>query len=90
MKSYISDDDLGILAVCALRYCMARRTESPDAVIGIVREYISELIDSDILILYNDCLRQRETGRYSESAIDKPSWLAWAEVVRKEKERRKL
>lgn len=90
MKTYLNHDDFGILAVCALRYAAIRKTEVPDAVIGIVREHIRELKNEDIIILWRDCERQRQTGRYGDPVVDKPSWLMWAEIVKAEKARRGL
>lgn len=89
-KIYISKHDIGILSIAALRYSIGRKTTMPDTVIGIARQYIHDFCDSDIVLMWQDCERQERYEKYGDPVIDKPIWIQWAEIVKAEKERRKL
>lgn len=82
----ITDEDFGILAVCAIRYCQGRETYMPELVRRIVRGHISEVTDKDLQVLINDCECQRAFG---DENIDKPGWLEWKDFLIKEQNRRK-
>lgn len=84
----IEENDLGTLCICALRYCMGRRTYMPDLVRGIVRPLLPKLADRDIGVLLDDCRFQASMSMWGDETIDKPGWLKWMEELEKERERR--
>lgn len=88
MKNDISQDDLGTLCICAIRYCQGRQTYMPSLVQGIVREHFSELSDRDINVMLDDCKFQEQMNLYGDPNIDKPDWIRWRNDLEKEQERR--
>lgn len=69
----ISHRDFGTLCICALRYCMGRRTYMPSLVQGIVRSHFFDLADEDLRILRNDKQWQSDMELYGDPC-DKTSW----------------
>ena len=88
MSIKISEEQLGILAICALRYCQGRRTYMPSLVQQIVGSHLSELRDKDINVMVEDCQFQRKMNLYGDNC-DKVDWLKWEERVIAESRRRK-
>lgn len=84
----ISEEDFGILAVCAIRYCQGRQTYMPSLIRGIVKSHLSEITDKDLQVLINDCESQAQWDNYG-SDYDKVGWLEWKECLLAEQERRK-
>ena len=82
----IDNDDFGVLAVCAIRYCQGRRTYMPELIRGIIRSHIDEVSDKDLQVMINDCEYQYDFG---DENIDKPKWLEWKEFLINEQKRRK-
>ena len=85
----LSQNDLGTLAICAIRYCQGRQTYMPSLVQGIVRGHLTELPDETLTVMLRDCEDQEKYNLYGSETIDKPGWLRWKEDLLKEKERRK-
>lgn len=85
----IDQDDIGTLCICALRYCMGRRTYMPDLVRCIVRSLLGKLSDKDVSVMLDDCAYQKRCDLFGDPDIDKPGWVAWETELRDEKERRK-
>lgn len=88
MSIELSEEQFGILSICALRYCHGRRTYMPSLVQGIVRAHLSELSDKDIEVMMDDCKFQRQFNLYGDDC-DKVNWLKWEEFVIAESKRRK-
>lgn len=89
MKMNISDENLGLLCICALRYCFGRQSYMPSLIQDIVKGLLPYLPDNDINIMVEDTDFQSRMNLYGDEHIDKPGWLKWAEIVKEEKERRK-
>ena len=88
MSVKISEEQFGILSICALRYCHGRRTYMPSLVQRIVGTHLSELSDKDIGVMMEDCQYQRRFNLYGDNC-DKVDWLKWEEKVIAESRRRK-
>lgn len=84
----VDNEDFGILAVCAIRYCRGRQTYMPSLVRGIVKEHISDISNKDLQVMINDCESQALWDDYG-SEYDKQGWLEWKEMLITEQERRK-
>ena len=82
----LDNEDFGILAGCAIRYCQGRRTYMPELVRRIVREHIVDVTDRDLQVLINDCECQYDFG---DENIDKPRWIEWKAFLLNEQKRRK-
>ena len=88
MSIELSEEQFGILSICALRYCHGRRTYMPSLVQRIVGTHLSELSDRDIKVMMDDCQFQRRFNLYGDDC-DKVDWLKWEERVIAESKRRK-
>lgn len=86
--SELTNDDLGTLAICAIRYCHGRQTCMPDLVRDIIRPHLRELSDKDLTVMIEDCDFQARMHLYGNERIDKPGWLQWKADLIAERERR--
>lgn len=75
-KDYITADDFGTLAICALRYCHGRRTYMPGLVREIVANHAHLITDKDLKVMLEDCEFQKRMSLYGEE-VDKQEWLEW-------------
>lgn len=87
MSIELSEEQFGILSICALRYCHGRRTYMPSLVQRIVGTHLSELSDKDIGVMVEDCQFQRRFNLYGDDC-DKVDWLKWEQKIIAENERR--
>ena len=85
----LSQDDFGVLACCAIRYCQGRQTYMPDLVRSIITPHLSEISDKDLQVIINDCEYQANLDLYGSETIDKPGWLQWKRTLIDEQNRRK-
>ena len=88
MSIELSEEQFGLLSICALRYCHGRRTYMPLLVQRIVGTHLSELSDKYIEVMMDDCQFQRRFNLYGDDC-DKVDWLKWEEKVNAESRRRK-
>lgn len=88
MKIEISQENLGTLCVCAIRYCYIRRTYMTSFIQKIVRGHLSELSNETVSVMVEDCEYQRTLGLYGDDQIDKHGWLKWEQSVLDELEKR--
>ena len=84
----IDNEDFGVLAVCAIRYCQGRQTYMPSLVQRIVKSHLSEITDKDLQVLINDCDSQVQWGNYG-SDFDKKGWLEYRDVLIAEQKSRR-
>ena len=85
----LSQEDFGLLSICAIRYCHGRMTYMPDLVRGVIKPYLKDISDKDLSIMIEDCDFQKRMNLYGDECIDKPGWLQWEELLKEEKERRR-
>ena len=76
MNININPTDLGILAVCALRYCYGAPLTL--VVADVIRSYLGKLKTTDLWVMIEDC-----------EVIDEPWWNDWKEEIEEELERRR-
>ena len=69
----ISQEDLGVLCVCALRYCHGRRTYMPSLVQGIVRRHFADLMERDLVTIAADEKFQADMNLWGDDC-DKVDW----------------
>lgn len=84
----ISEDNFGILAICAIRYCQGRETYMPDLMRSVVKNHLDEVEDNDLAVMIADCEFQEWANLYGDEKIDKPGWLKWRDELLAESERR--
>lgn len=85
----LSQEDLGTLVICAVRYCVGRKTYIVSLLLGIVKPFISKLSDKDLGVLCNDYKQQEQFENFGDSDIDKPYWVEWGNLLQKEQNKRK-
>ena len=78
----ISKEDFGTLCICALRYCMGRRTYMPSLVQDIVRKHFDDLTGRDIRVIADD-KRYQTTANLWGDEWDKTDWLKFWNVLEK-------
>ena len=88
MIKNITQEDFGILAICAIRYCQGRQSYMPDLVRRILIPHLPDISDKDLGVMINDCEFQKDMNLYGDERIDKPGWLWWKELLLAEKEQR--
>lgn len=84
----VNRENLGILLICAIRYCHGRQSYMPGLVTDIGRGVLREISDKDLTILLQDCEFQAQYDLYGNEKIDKPGWLKWKADLLAERERR--
>lgn len=84
----INREDLGLLLICAIRYCQGRETYMPGLIQDIGRKHLKEISYEHLSILNDDCVFQANMRLYGDEKIDKPGWLRWREDVIEERVRR--
>ena len=88
MKIDISEEHLGLLCICAVRYCHGRETYMPALVRSIIRPLLPVISDKDLAVMIDDCAFQKRMCLFGDEKIDKPGWEAWECVLLNEKKRR--
>lgn len=78
-------DDLGSVLICAVRYCIGRRTYMPMVVIDFIVPLLPILNDTTILCMERDV---REANNYGDSNIDYPGWMNFLGKIHSEIDRR--
>lgn len=89
MDVNITKSNLGFILLCAIRYCLGRRTYAPVIVQGIVLDNISLIEDKDLYVMIRDIEEARDRDNLGDENIDKPNWLAFLEALKSEQEGRK-
>lgn len=84
----ITQENIGNLIICAIRYCQGRQTYMPSVIQRIGRLYLRDLSDNDLKVLIDDCDFQEKMQTYGDERIDKPGWIQWRADLMKEAERR--
>lgn len=85
---YLSQENFGMLAICAIRYCHGRQSYMPSLVQDILRPVLDKLSDRDLKVMIEDCEFQRKLDLYGDPSIDKPDWIKWKDALLKEQKRR--
>lgn len=88
-KLEISQENLGTLLLCAIRYCQGRMSYMPSKVQGIGTMYLGKVSDDDLTVMIEDCEFQETMDLYGDKKIDKPGWIKWKKDLLNEHRRRK-
>ena len=67
--------DTGTIAICALRYCVGRRTYMPSLVIDWVKANWELLSVGDRQVIYHDTRKAIASGRSLGHDCDRDTWL---------------
>ena len=87
-KTTISTDDFNILAICAFRYALGRRTYVTSDVAGILSAYINHLDQRTLTVILEDYKRTHESEQLGlEHAFgDKCDRDTWVELEQRLKD----
>lgn len=80
----INTNDFGALCVCAVRYCIGRRTYMPGLIQDIVREHFEDIPTNDLQVI----LKERDVPVRIDPC-DQAGWLKFWEDVETEIRSRK-
>lgn len=78
--------DFGFVCICAVRYCLGRRTYAPAAVMGFIKPLLSTLDDKTLYVMARDIA---EADNLGDTEIDVPMWAEFLAEIEKERKRRK-
>lgn len=84
----LNEENFGILAMCAIRYCFGRQSYMPAKVRKIIEPYLCKLSDKTLNRLIEDCGFQERYDLYGDVRIDKPGWLVWRDTLLEEQNKR--
>lgn len=78
--------DFGFVCICAVRYCLGRRTYAPGTVMGFIKTFLPALDDKTLYVMARDIA---EADNLGDTEIDAPMWTAFLAEIEKERKRRK-
>ena len=85
----ITQEDLGILCICAVRYAIGRQTYMPQTVQEIIRANLDAIDKTDLGIISRDISEAAERNQLGHPVIDAPGWMMLLDDIGQEIERRK-
>lgn len=85
----ITQEDLGILCICAVRYALGRQTYMPQTVQEIIRANLDAIDKTDLGVIARDISEAAERNQLGHPVIDAPRWMMLLDDIRAEIERRK-
>ena len=77
----IDTEDFDSIVICALRYCIGRRTYMPSIVIEFVKPLLSVLDNKTLKVIQKDI---KNASNYGDESIDKPLWMRFLDDVEME------
>lgn len=81
-----SDDDLGSIFICAVRYCIGRATYMPHLVADFITPYIPHLNNRTLSVMIRDI---QEAPSYGMDC-DQKMWMTFLQKLQQEADRRKM
>lgn len=82
----LNQTDLGILAVCAIRFCQGPRSYMLHVVREVIRPHLDKLKTTDLWVMLEDCEDQEDDP--DSYGNDKLGWIEWKKEIEAELERR--
>lgn len=67
--------EYGLLAVCAIRYCLGRRTYMPSTVCGIISRNLSQISNNDLNVMLRDIEEYGDTYKTYGDSCDDITWM---------------
>lgn len=86
MIKIANTEDFGFVCMCAVRYCLGRRTYAPGTVMGFIKTFIPALGDKTLYVMARDI---SEADNLGDAEIDAPMWAEFLGEIREEQKRRK-
>lgn len=86
MIKIANTEDFGFVCLCAVRYCLGRRTYAPGIVMGFIKTFLPTLNDKALYVMARDIA---EADNLGDAEIDAPMWMEFLAEIREEQKRRK-
>lgn len=87
-KTLVISDDFESILICAVRYCLGRRTYMPSVVINYITPILSSLSQTTLFCMKRDVEEAEKENRLGDENIDKPLWISFREKIEEEIEER--
>ena len=78
--------DFGFVCICAVRYCLGRRTYAPETVMSFIKLFLPEMNDKTLYVMARDIAEADSLG---DAEIDAPMWAEFLAEIEQERKRRK-
>ena len=85
MIKIANTEDFGFVCLCAVRYCLGRRTYAPWTVMGFVKTFLPALDDKTLYVMARDIA---EADNLGDAEIDASMWAEFLGEIREEQKRR--
>lgn len=85
----ISSEEFGSLVICAIRYCIGRRTYMPHVIIDFVSPLIGSLSSTALNCINRDISQAINTNSLGDEIIDTPAWKKFYDKINEELNERK-
>lgn len=79
VKVMQQDQDIGTILICALRYCMGRKTYMPSLVIDWAKRHWDEIHRNDQKTIYRDLDKAIKSGQNMGHECDVQDWMDFRE-----------
>lgn len=86
MINIFNTDDFYLVCICAVRYCLGRRTYMPWSVMSFIKQFLPALSDNTLYVMARDIA---EADNLGDAEIDAPMWAEFLAEIEKERKRRK-
>lgn len=86
MINIFNTDDFCLVCICAVRYCLGRRTYMPWSVMSFIKQFLPALSDNTLYVMARDIA---EADNLGDAEIDAPMWAEFLAEIEKERKRRK-
>lgn len=86
MIKIFNTDDFCLVCICAVRYCLGRRTYMPWSVMSFIKQFLPALSDNTLYVMARDIA---EADNLGDAEIDAPMWAEFLAEIEKERKRRK-
>jgi hypothetical protein len=86
MINIFNTDDFCLVCICAVRYCLGRRTYMPWSVMSFIKPFLPALSDNTLYVMARDIA---EADNLGDAEIDAPMWAEFLAEIEKERKRRK-
>jgi hypothetical protein len=86
MINIFNTDDFCLVCICAVRYCLGRRTYMPWSIMSFIKQFLPALSDNTLYVMARDIA---EADNLGDAEIDAPMWAEFLAEIEKERKRRK-
>lgn len=85
MINIANTEDFSLVCICAVRYCLGRRTYTPQIVMNFIKPFLPALRDNTLYVMARDIAEADNLG----DTEDAPMWTEFLAEIEQERKRRK-